>query len=150
MAKDSSEKTNVGATGHETSDINPHAVASFGAALVITFAVIFFGLRGLIDHFGGQHPTSMTAARISARQTLPPEPRLQPDPSGDMKRFRADENRILNSYGWIDRPAKIVRIPIKRAMDIIVERGLPTSQPGSGKSPLQMRQEKANPEGPSP
>jgi hypothetical protein len=150
MAEEFLEKTNVVATRHETSDINPRAVASFGAALIITFAMIFFGLRGLIDYFGGQHPTSMTAVRINASRTLPPEPRLQSNPASDMERFRAGENRILNSYGWIDRPAEIVRIPIERAMDIIVERGLSTPQPGSGKTPLQMLQEKANPEKPSP
>ena len=59
-----------------------------------------------------------------------------------MARFRERENLTLNSYGWVDRPAGVVGIPIERAMDIIAERGLASEQFSSGKTPLQMRQEK--------
>jgi hypothetical protein len=36
-----------------------------------------------------------------------------------------DAGRRLSSYGWVDREAGIVRIPIDRAMDLLAERGLP-------------------------
>ena len=42
----------------------------------------------------------------------------------------------------MDREAGIVRIPIERAMELIAERGLPATQ-ATGKTPLEMRQEKA-------
>jgi hypothetical protein len=31
----------------------------------------------------------------------------------------------LNSYGWVDQSAGVAHIPIDRAMDLIVEHGLP-------------------------
>jgi hypothetical protein len=30
---------------------------------------------------------------------------------------------MLTSYGWVDRDAQRVRIPIDRAMDILLQRG---------------------------
>lgn len=60
---------------------------------------------------------------------------------------RASEDAKLNSHGWIDTERGIVRIPIERAMDLVAQRGLPARGPGtqnsSGKTPEQMRQEKA-------
>ena len=38
--------------------------------------------------------------------------------------MRLDEERVLTSYGWIERSAGIVRIPIDQAMTLTVERGL--------------------------
>jgi hypothetical protein len=41
----------------------------------------------------------------------------------------AEENAALATYGWVDRDAGIVRIPIERAMELLVLRGLPPSKP---------------------
>ena len=60
------------------------------------------------------------------RQRLPPEPRLQTNPRQDLSDLRAREDQLLNSYGWVDKNTGVVRIPIERAMQLIVERGLPT------------------------
>jgi DNA-binding GntR family transcriptional regulator len=46
----------------------------------------------------------------------------------------AAETAILHSYGWVDRDAGIVRIPIERAIEILAERGLPTRDQGQGSS----------------
>ena len=148
MADESPQKPD--ATGHETRDINARAVAWFGLGLVITFLVIFLMARWLLGIFGAQHSVGTAVTQISGQQMQPPQPRLQSNPAGDMARFRAWENGILTNYSWVDRPAGVVRIPIERAMDLIAERGLPAQQFSSGKTPLQMRQEKANAEKPSP
>jgi hypothetical protein len=36
------------------------------------------------------------------------------------------ENAQLHSYGWIDRAAGMVRMPIDRAMEVVVQQGLPS------------------------
>ena len=59
---------------------------------------------------------------------MPPEPRLQTNPRQDLSNLRAREDALLNSYGWVDKNTGVVRIPIERAMQLIVERGLPTRQ----------------------
>jgi len=66
-------------------------------------------------------------------QQLPPVPRLQADPQDDMSRFRLEEDSLLQSYGWQNREAGTVRIPIEDAMRLSVERGLVSGPPpGSG------------------
>lgn len=67
-------------------------------------------------------PTPVEAERPrTAEQKLPPEPRLEIDATASLARLRAEENARLTSYGWVDKPAGIVRIPIDRAMELLVE-----------------------------
>ena len=44
----------------------------------------------------------------------------------ELAEFRLRQAKLLSSYGWVDREAGVVRIPIDRAMDLVAERGLPT------------------------
>lgn len=53
-----------------------------------------------------------------------PEPRLQTDPSEDLSKFRAKEEKRLNSYYWIDKNRGIVHIPIDEAMKLVAEEGI--------------------------
>ena len=59
---------------------------------------------------------------------MPPEPRLQTNPRQDLRDLRAARRRVLKSYGWVDKNAGVVRIPIDEAMKLTVERGLPARQ----------------------
>jgi hypothetical protein len=53
-----------------------------------------------------------------------PTPRLQYDDTHDMEIFRSSEQKLLNTTG---KDAKgNIHIPVERAMDLLVERGLPT------------------------
>jgi hypothetical protein len=56
----------------------------------------------------------------------PPKPRLQQDPSVDLRKLRESEDALLLHYGWADRSNGRVRIPISRAMDLLAEHGVPT------------------------
>lgn len=55
----------------------------------------------------------------------PPGPRLQTDAAGDLQRFRADEERRLNTYYWIDKQKGIVHVPIEQAMKKLAATGAP-------------------------
>ncbi|MBV9071949.1 MAG: hypothetical protein JO231_24785 [Acidobacteria bacterium] len=46
----------------------------------------------------------------------PPGPRLQTNPEADLRRLRAEEDKWLNTYHWIDKQTGIVHIPIVEAM----------------------------------
>lgn len=60
---------------------------------------------------------------------LPPTPNLPPVSSSDEWYALRDEQReILSTYGWIDQEAGVVRIPIDRAIDLSLERGLPARE----------------------
>ncbi len=70
------------------------------------------------------------ASPVVDRKALPPEPRLQYSnihPSTevqDLSTMRKHEDSILESYGWVDRPNGVVRMPISVAMDVIAKRGV--------------------------
>jgi hypothetical protein len=55
----------------------------------------------------------------------PPGPRLQTDTAADLRRFRAEEARRLNTYYWIDKQKGTVHIPIEQAMRKLVKTGIP-------------------------
>ena len=57
---------------------------------------------------------------------LPPQPRLQPDPVGDLHKLRQQEDDILETYGWVDQGAGIGHVPIERAKELLLQRGLPS------------------------
>ena len=59
-------------------------------------------------------------------QQLFPEPRLEDDERTEINDFRYQQDETLSSYGWVDQNTGVVRIPIDRAMQLIVQRGLPT------------------------
>jgi hypothetical protein len=62
---------------------------------------------------------------LASTRSGPPEPRLQVNPVQDLKALRAAEDQILASYGWVSQETNVARIPIDRAMELLVERGLP-------------------------
>jgi len=76
------------------------------------------------------------AARVASQYPLaagqetrvPPEPRLQTHPREDLLALRAREDAVLNSYGWVDKTAGVVRIPIDEAIKLTAQRGLPVRQ----------------------
>ncbi len=42
-----------------------------------------------------------------------------------MQQFRVHESQLLSQYAWLDQKQGIVRIPVDRAMALVLERGLP-------------------------
>ena len=69
----------------------------------------------------GAPPTPFESARA-----LPPEPRLQVAPAEDLHSYLQAQREALNGYGWVNKEAGVVRIPIDRAMELLLARGLPT------------------------
>jgi len=55
-----------------------------------------------------------------------PQPLMLVDEPTVLHDFRERELQSLTTYGWVDRNAGTVRIPIDRAKQLLLERGLPT------------------------
>jgi hypothetical protein len=73
-----------------------------------------------------------------------PTPRLQNDQfdgAEDIFSLHQREDLLLEHYSWVDQSKGKVRIPIDRAMDLIVAKGLPVA-PETTKSPLLAGDEK--------
>ena len=116
---------------HETSDVNIRGIFGFAAGLTVVCFFAAFVVWVLFKYFDAREarrivPEYPLAATQEARQ--PPEPRLQVNPRQDLQDLRAQEDQILNSYGWVDKNAGVVRIPIEDAMKLTVQRGLPSRQ----------------------
>jgi hypothetical protein len=60
-----------------------------------------------------------------------PQPRLEENERMQLGPFIEDQDRKLATYDWVDKNKGTVRIPIDRAMELIVQRGLPVRPPGS-------------------
>ena len=123
---------------HERSDVSAIGITVFGLGLIASAVIIYLIVWGLLSHFAGREaqsgrPLPTTVVPAVGKQTLP-EPRLQVSPREDLRTMRAAEDAILNHYGWVDRQAGAVRIPVEQAMQILVQRGLPVQQDGNGGS----------------
>ena len=112
---------------HEESDVNILAIFGFGGGLMAVAVVVLLVIYVLFGFFDGRERATIPAEYPLAAQAdkVPPEPRLQEHPREDLSELRAREDEILTSYGWVDRNAGIVRIPIDAAMKLTLERGLP-------------------------
>jgi hypothetical protein len=119
-----------GAT-HETRDISTRVVVTFAASLVVGAIFIQFLIWVLYGFYGSlqdkafprQYPLAQTGA-----PPQPPAPRLQTQPREDLKNMRAEEERRLNGYGWVDASRGEAHIPITRAMELLLQQGLPARQ----------------------
>jgi hypothetical protein len=116
---------------HETSDVDINAVFKFGAGLVITFVVVSAIVFGLFRYFQARESHGEPAEyplAVGQDNRLPPEPRLQTNPREDLQELRTKEDELLKSYGWVDKNAGVVRIPIEDAIRLTLQRGLPARQ----------------------
>ena len=99
----------------------------FGVILAGTTLVCQILMWGLFALFEGQAQKTDTARAPLALPsgTLAPPPNLLTDEPANLKRFRAEEDGVLTTYGWMDKNAGVVRLPLERAKAIVLERGFP-------------------------
>jgi hypothetical protein len=124
------------AVEHEESDVNIRAIFGFGLGLLAVGVVVHVLVWLLFLSFTAgeqaQSPPRYSLAAADAER-LPPEPRLQTAPRQDLIDLRAQEQQLLQTYGWVDRNAGVVRIPIEDAIRLTLERGLPVRPGAKGK-----------------
>lgn len=126
--------------GHEQKDVDVPALFTIAFLLLLSCIAIFIVVTLMMRYFKAHEP-AVTAghANIPATRTNEfPQPRLEVKPGATLTELRAAEEADLNSYGWIDRKMGTVRIPIDRAMQLILDRGLPDV--GAGQTPLSLMQ----------
>ena len=110
------------AVHHEESDVNIRAIFGFGAGLIVVAVVVYPGRLAAVRLFRQTREAERGPAEypLAAGQEnrLPPEPRLQTKPREDLRELRARKRRCSSSYGWVDKNAGVVRIPIDEAMKL--------------------------------
>jgi hypothetical protein len=126
------ENTAPASVDHETSDVNIRAIFGFALGLTVTTMIVGLAVWVLFQYFDARESRAVfTEYPLATRESrVPPEPRLQTNPREDLGNLRTREDQSLSSYGWVDKNAGVVRIPIDRAMQLVVERGLPVRPEG--------------------
>lgn len=115
------------ARGYEKSDASPRGLVYFLLLIAVVLAVTSLLLIRLFKYYQkAENPGSFVATPFAGARPLPPPPRIQPDPGVDEQNYLQSQQNLLNTYGWIDRQNGIVRLPIDRAMELLLLRGLPT------------------------
>ena len=113
-------------SSYEHTDANVWVIAKFGIWLAITAVVVHLGIWVMWGALVKQaEATREQRYPLATQPRLPPEPRLQQFPANEIDDFRRGENTRLNSYGYANKDAGVVHIPIAEAMRLTVERGLP-------------------------
>ena len=125
----------------ESSDINISSViwALFYLSVTVVISVIIciYFLKYTTKFVESQDtPRPVVRQALSSTDqvsaSLPPEPRLQGvpghenDPQRDLREKLAQDNTANERLGWIDEKSGVAQIPVKDAMRIIAEKGLPS------------------------
>jgi hypothetical protein len=113
---------------HESSDIDIGTVLKFGGGLFLTVvvcAVIVGGVFRLLEReAAARDPQISPVARPEGQ--LPPGPRLETNERAALAKFRAEDEKALDGYGWLNQQGGVAHIPIAEAKKLLVQRGLPT------------------------
>lgn len=97
-------------------------VVGVGVLVAIALVAIWFSLA---------YRVMPNYAQLKTRPgLLPPAPRLQPHPDKDLAKLREQKRALLEGYAWTDPSHRFARIPIRRAMQIYVQRE--KTGPGTG------------------
>src|SRR5271166_3033612 len=147
----SDEMMNPGHAGHETEfeheDLGTRGVFAFMIGLSIVGIVIYFIIVGMYSFLDKYERSQMSTAsplmttpgaisRVVTQADMDKAfkdngaPMLETNERGQFRDFLMDQEKQLNSYGWVDEKAGVAHIPIERAMELIVERGLPVIPAG--------------------
>jgi hypothetical protein len=113
-------------------EVNTRGVLLSGfwlAAGLIVSLVAMWGVFRVLEKRQERVDKPLPPQVVVNLKRIPPEPRLEPDPLALRRDLRAQEDALLKSYGWVDRTAGSVHIPIDRAMEIVLERGVPGGKP---------------------
>jgi len=109
-------------------------IVALGVATAAALLICIYILR-FTSNYAASTDTPPPPSREAHPQEMPPEPRLQgvpghiTDPQQDLRNKLRDDTAANDKFDWIDRTNGIAQIPVKDAMKIIAEKGLPVVTP---------------------
>ncbi len=113
--------------GYEPQDVDVkhmpmHAVGLFVSIIVVLALAWLIMLVINPESVGRKEPDPFRVMPES------PDPLLQTNTTAhlDMIQLREHENEVIHGYGWTDADTGKAHVPIDRAMDMVLEEGLPS------------------------
>jgi hypothetical protein len=145
MTKETKHENTTGHGSFERQDAQVSGILYFLLGLAVVTVLCGFGIRGLYAYLEHREkaleppvnplvtnvPTDTRHVARGYPQGAFPNPKLEEDERGQLNGIRLNEEQTLYSYGWVDEKAGTVHIPIERAMDLLVQRGLPVRPQGA-------------------
>jgi len=126
--KETPKKDLLHEMGYESQDVDARVLLHWLVYLAIFLLVMSGSALGIYTLFVPKPvpQPNLNTALTSIRPEMPPAgvPLLQKDPRKDMQDFRRAENRALESYGYAEAGHGYLRIPIDRAIDLTLAKGL--------------------------
>lgn len=124
---------------HERRDADVMSLALLALLLLFGIGLCLLVAWGALRILNRERDASDPARPVVAEEgTKFPAPRNLVQPGAELAQTKSKSSAKLDSYGWTDRPGGIARIPVRQAMQLLVERGLPAV--GAGQTQLQLMQ----------
>jgi hypothetical protein len=134
-----SAASDSGADPVQTDGVDFRGIIWFLAVIFVTTFVCQGLVVGIFKYFEYDvDKTDAARAPLAASVSMPhiedgrvvagtpmPEPTLLADDPAPLAAFRADEETRLTTYGVADKNAGTYRIPIEKAKELLLQRGLP-------------------------
>jgi len=109
--------------GFERQDVRVGVVLVLLVLMMVAGALVHAPVWYLFDHYRKTYESrDVRRTQIETQEPVPPEPLLEVNPTANWEAYRAQQQKELTTYGWISREEKRARIPIDRAMELMVER----------------------------
>lgn len=143
----------AGPLNHETTDISLDGIGKLTLGFVLIILVVSAAMVGtwrLLDRRARAADTSVSkinadreAADVAGaplmdqvntlerRGRQPAGPKLLTNEQVWLRGIRASDTAAVTTYGWVNKDAGVVRLPIERAKQLILERGLPVTTPAA-------------------
>jgi hypothetical protein len=159
-------------TEFEHEDLGSRGVYAFMIGLAVSGMVIYFiivGMYRFLDNYERSQmatasplvTTKGTISRVVTQADMERDfkdngaPLLETNERGQLRDFLMNQENQLNSYGWVDEKAGVAHIPIERAMDVLIQRGVHVFSQGAkanasspsndaGSKPAESKQEDKN------
>ena len=141
-----------GELNHETTDISLEGVGKLTIAFAVILCVVsgvIYGSYRLLDARAVQADMTRMRALDAGRAAATPErpgltnapntldrvgrlpagPKILTNEPAWLADIKSAQTQALTTYGWVNKEAGTVRLPIERAKQLLIERGLPVTQP---------------------
>ena len=126
MDKNKSPEETPPVAGYEKTDAHIKPIFYFMAALSLVIVISLILSAWLFNYLETRETAEdKPVSPLADPFDLPPEPRLDKDPRGGLEQVLRETQGKLEGYAWIDEEAQVVRIPIERAIELTLEKGLP-------------------------
>jgi hypothetical protein len=125
----------------EKRDVNIPALFQFAFWMAVVLLVTMVGMNFAFKSFKKSSPMGPTRSPMvqEGARMIPAAPLLQVHPHRELQDYCDAQQKDVSTYGWVDQASGVVRIPVDRAEELILAKGLPartTAEAAAANAPM--------------